>query len=74
MRDWLLAGMQRADFGRVKVPQDLAGNDTSWLVSLRLDRKSMPNGHLDRPLWFVLARADRDESAELLPHAYWADA
>jgi len=74
IRDWLRLGSQRARFDRLQVPRDLAGNDTSWLVSLRLDRKMMPNGHLDRSVWFVKARPGRDESAELLPHAFWADA
>jgi hypothetical protein len=74
VRDWLRLGMQRARFDRLQVPRDLAGNDTSWLISLRFDRKMMPNGHVDRSLWFVKARPGRDESAELLPHAFWADA
>lgn len=60
--------------GRLRVPRDLAGNDTSWLVSLRFDRKMMPNGYVDRSVWFVKARADRNESAEILPHSYWANA
>lgn len=71
LADWLRADMQRGHFDRIRVPKDLAGNDTCWLVSLRLDRASMPNGHVDRRLWFVLARPDRNESAELLPHVYW---
>jgi hypothetical protein len=74
VRDWLRLGMQRARYDRCQVPRDLAGNDTSWLISLRLDRKMMPNGHLDRSVWFVKARPGRDESAELLPHSLWVDA
>jgi hypothetical protein len=72
VRDWLRLEMQRARFGRIRLPRDLAGNDTCWLVSLRFDRKMMPAGHVDRSLWFVKARPDRDESAEILPHPYWA--
>jgi hypothetical protein len=34
----------------------------------------MPKGYIDRPIWFVLARPQRDESAELLPHEYWVAA
>jgi len=74
VRDWLRTEMGRARFGRLRLPRDLAGNDTSWLVSLRFDRKMMPNGHVDRSIWFVKARPDRDESAEILPHQFWVAA
>ncbi|MBL8753332.1 MAG: hypothetical protein JNK15_08535, partial [Planctomycetes bacterium] len=73
IRAWLQTEMQRARFGRIRLPRELAGNDTSWLVSLRLDRTAMPQGHLDRAVWFVKARADRDESCELLHHRYWTE-
>lgn len=72
LRDWLLTEMQRARFGRLRVPAELAGDDDCWLVSLRFDRKMMPQGFVDRSLWFVAARRDRDESAEIAPHRYWA--
>lgn len=71
LRDWLRTEMQRARFGRIRVPRDLAGNDTTFVVSLRFDRAMMPAGHVDRRHFFVKARADRDESAEILPHRYW---
>jgi hypothetical protein len=74
LRDWLQLGMQRARFDRLQVPREVAGNDTSWLISLRFDRKMMPSGHVDRSLWFVKARPGREESAEILPHSFWADA
>jgi hypothetical protein len=74
LRDWLRTEMQRARFRRIQVPKDLVGNDNCWLVSFRFDRKSMPSGYIDRPIWFVLARPQRDESAELLPHEYWVAA
>lgn len=74
VRDWLRFDMRRAHFDRMKLPRDLAGNDNCWLVSLRFDRAMMPNGYVDRSSWFVAARAGRNESAELLPHAYWTSA
>lgn len=74
VRDWLRDDMQRGHFDRLQLPRDLAGNDSSWLVSLRMNRAMMPNGYVDRRLWFVAARAGRNESAELLPHSYWAAA
>lgn len=71
---WIQLEMQRARFGRMRVPPSIAdGADSCWLVSLRLDRKAMPHGHLDRKLWFVAGRPDRQESVELLPHEYWVD-
>lgn len=72
VREWLHTEMGRARYGRRRAPSDLTGNDSCWLVSLRLDRAMMPKGFLDRALWFVLARPDRSESAELLPPTYWA--
>lgn len=74
VREWLRTEMQRARFRRIQVPKDLVGSDSCWLVSFRFDRKSMPKGYIDRPIWFVLARPQRDESAELLPHEYWVAA
>ena len=74
VRDWLQLETQRARFGRIRLPKDLAGNETTWLISLRFDRKMMPRGFVDRSRWFVKARADRDESAEILPHRFWAEA
>ena len=72
IRDWVQTEMRRALYGRIRIPSAIAGNDTSWAVSLRLDRNMMPKGHIDRRIWFVLARPDRDESAEILHHKFWA--
>lgn len=74
VRQWLQTEMQRARFGRIRLPKEIAGSDDCWLVSLRFDRASMPKGFVDRPLWFVLARHGRMESAELLPHEHWVAA
>lgn len=73
LRNWLTQSAQRQRYDRIQVPVALAGDDRTWLVGLRFDRRCMPNGHVDRRLWFVLARADRGESAELLPHQYWCE-
>ncbi|MCA8963525.1 MAG: hypothetical protein H6838_07850 [Planctomycetes bacterium] len=72
LRDWLVTEMQRARFGRLHLPASLAGSDDCWLVSLRFDRNMMPQGFVDRSLWFVAARRDRDESCEIAPSRYWA--
>ena len=72
IRDWVRSEMERARYGRIRIPSSIAGNETCWAVSLRLDRNMMPKGFIDRRIWFVLARPDRDESAEILHHKFWA--
>jgi len=71
LREWLVASTRRQHYDRLRVPRELAGDDHTFLIGLRLDRELMPHGYLDRKLWFVLARPDRNESVELLPYQYW---
>ena len=70
VRDWV--GDQRAHYDRLKVPVALAGDDSTWLVGMRLSRRAMRLGKLDQKMWPVLARPGRNESAELLPHSITA--
>lgn len=65
--DWI--GKERARYDRIKVPAALAGDDSTWLVGMRLSRRAMRHGKLDQKIWPVLARHGKNESAELLPYS-----
>jgi len=57
---------------RWKVPQSFCGNDRTWIVDCIMPRAALPEGYVDRRIWFCLANPIERESAfELLPLAMW---
>ncbi len=59
-------------FDRVRVPRSLCGNDQTFMTMVSLSRADLPGGVVDRRLYPLLARRDRNESADLLPASFWA--
>ena len=53
-------------FTRCRLPRSFTGNDATFVVCLGFDQKAMPNGFLDRDLWPVFGRPDKDEAVVLL--------
>ena len=59
-------------FDRVRVPASMCGNEGTFLTMVAVSRESLPSGVIDRAIYPLLARRDRNESADLLPPSYWA--
>lgn len=60
-------------FDRVRVPKSLCGNDATWMTMVCVDRASLPGGIIDRYCYALMARADHDESADLVPASVWSE-
>ena len=58
-------------FDRVRVPEILCGNKTTFMTPITITRDQLPGGVIDRRIYPLLARRDRSESADLLPWSYW---
>ena len=58
-------------FDRVQVPEVLCGNRTTFMTPVTITRDQLPGGVIDRRIYPLLARRDRNESADLLPWSYW---
>lgn len=58
-------------FDRVRVPEILCGNRTTFMTPVTITRDQLPGGVIDRRIYPLLARRDRNESADLLPWSYW---
>jgi len=56
---------------RFRLPRAVAGNDATFIVSLGFEQKAMPNGCIDRDLWPVFGRADKNEAVSLVRHELW---
>ncbi len=54
------------------MPRSLCGNDQTFMTMVSLSRADLPGGVVDRRLYPLLARRDRNESADLLPASFWA--
>lgn len=65
--------IEHPSFTRHPLPVSFAGNDRTWIVCLGLHQDAMPAGKLDRQLWPVYGRADRNEPVVLVPHALWGE-
>lgn len=57
-------------FDRVPVPRSLCGNDATYFTLVAVARQSLVGGVIDRSLYPLLARRDRNESAELVPPSF----
>ena len=59
-------------FDRVQVPEIWSGNKATFMTGVAIGRNQLPGGVLDRRIFPLLARRDRNESVELLPLSYWS--
>lgn len=58
-------------FDRVRVPEVWCGNKATFVTPIAISRDQLPGGVIDRRIYPLLARRDRNESADLLPWSYW---
>ena len=58
-------------FDRVQVPEVLCGNEATFMTIVAVSRDALPRGVIDRRIYPLLARSDRNECAALLPWSYW---
>lgn len=56
-----------------KVPAEFAGSDKAWAIDVGFARKHMPQGHVDRRLWFILYHRDHIQQlgTTTLPLDFW---
>lgn len=58
-------------FDRVRIPRVLCGNDITYMAMVAVARDELQGGVVDRRIYPLLARRDRNESAALLPLSVW---
>ncbi len=68
---WIETDIETASFQRLLLPKRFTGNNSTYLVCMGLNQTVMPNSYLDRVLWPVFGRPNKNEPLVLMPHNLW---